>query len=103
MLNLLIIDSTINKIKFTSPKTTLNLASKTDIKDETIKALMFIEYGCHRGLTVEEILQYEITNSAFFLVDKDVYLRKSAKSQLGTELLRKGPIKEASSSRQDIP
>ena len=75
------------------------MASKADIKDETIKALMFIEYGCHRGFTVEELLQHEITNSAFFLVDKDGYLRKSAKSQLGTELLKlcpqidiKGPV-----------
>ena len=66
------IHSTISKVKFTLPKTTLNLASKADIKDETIKALMFIEYGCHRGFTVEELLQHEITNSAFFLVDKAV-------------------------------
>ena len=79
---------TISKVKFILPKTTLSLASKADIKDETIKALMFIEYGCHRGFTVEELLQHEITNSAFFLVDKDGYLRKSAKSQLGTELLK---------------
>ncbi|KAJ4939550.1 hypothetical protein JOQ06_028998, partial [Pogonophryne albipinna] len=86
------IHSTISKIKFTSPKTTLNLAPKVDIKDETIKALMFIEYGCHRGFTVEELLQHEITNSAFFLVDKDGYLRKSAKSQLGTELLKLCPL-----------
>jgi hypothetical protein len=71
------IHTTISKIKFTSPKTTLNLDSKADVKDETIKALMFIEYGCHRGFTVEELLQHVITNSAFFLVDKDGYLRKS--------------------------
>ena len=82
------IHTTISKIKLTSPKTTLNLDSKADVKDETIKALMFIEYGCHRGFTVEELLQHEITNSAFFLVDKDGYLRKSVKSQLGTELLK---------------
>ena len=86
------IHSTISKIKFTSPKTTLNLDSKADIKDETIKALMFLEYGCHRGFTVEELLQHEITNSAFFLVDRDGYLRKSAKSQLGTELLKLCPL-----------
>ena len=49
---------------------------------------MFNEYGCHRGFTVEELLQHEVTNSAFFLVDKDGYLRKSVKSQLGTELLK---------------
>ncbi len=87
------IHSTISKLKFKSPpKTTLNLESKADIKGETIKALMFIEYGCHRGFTVEELLQHEITNSAFFLVDKDGYLRKSLKSQLGTELLTLCPL-----------
>ena len=53
---------------------------------------MFIEYGCHRGFTVEELLQHEITNSAFFLIDKDGYLRKSVKSQLGTELLKLCPL-----------
>jgi len=65
---------------------------KADIKDEMIKALMFIEYGCHRGFTIEELLQHEITKSAFFLVDKDGYLRKSVKSQLGTELLKLCPL-----------
>ena len=39
------IHSTISKIKLMSPKTALNLDSKADIKSETIKALMFIEYG----------------------------------------------------------
>ncbi|KAK5903325.1 hypothetical protein CgunFtcFv8_007116 [Champsocephalus gunnari] len=42
------------------------------------------------GVTVEE--QHEITNSAFSLVDKDGYLRKSAKSQLGTEQLKLCPL-----------
>ena len=84
--------STINKIKFTSPKATLNLDSKADIKDETIKALMFLEYGYHWGFTVEGLLQHEITNSAFFLVDRDGYLRKSAKSQLMTKLLKLCPL-----------
>ena len=37
---------------------------------------------------VEELLQHEIANSAFFLVDKEEYLRKSVKSQLGVELLK---------------
>ena len=87
-----LIHSTISKIKFMSPKTALNLDSKADIKSETIKALMFIEYGCHWGFTVEELLQHEVTNSAFFLVDKDDYLRKSVKSQLGTELLQLCPL-----------
>ena len=72
--------STISKIKYTSPKTTLNLDSKADVKGETIKALMFIEYECHWGFTVD------------FLVDKDGYLRKSVKSQLGTELLKLCPL-----------
>ncbi len=83
--------STISKIKFTPPKTKLNLASKADVKSETIKALMYLEYGCHRGFTVEELLQHEITNLAFFLVDKEGYLRKSVKSQLGIELLKLCP------------
>lgn len=86
------IHSTISKIKFASLKTTLNLASKTHIKDETIKAFMFLKYGCHRGFTGEELLQHEITNSAFFLIDKDGYLRKSAKSQLEIELLKLHPL-----------
>ena len=42
--------------------------------------------------TVDELLQYDIINSAFFLVDIDGYLRKSIKSQLGTELLKLCPI-----------
>ncbi len=83
--------STISKIKFTPPKTKLNLASKANVKSETIKALMYLEYGCHRGFTVEELLQHEITNLAFFLVDKEGYLRKSVKSQLGIELLKLCP------------
>ena len=62
------------------------------MKSETIKRLMFIEYGCNRGFTVEELLQHEITNSAFFLIDKVGYLRKSVKSQLGTELLKLCPL-----------
>ena len=85
------IHSTISKIKFTSPKAMSNLTSKVDVKSETIKALMFLEYGCHRGFAVEELLQHEVTKSALFLVDKDGYLRKSAKSQLGTELLKLCP------------
>jgi hypothetical protein len=55
---------------------------------------MFIEYGRHRGFPAEELLVHEITRSAFFLVDKDGYVKKSVKSQLATELLKlcpKGP------------
>ena len=43
------IHATISNIKFVSPKVILNLDSKADVKSEAIKALMFIEYGCHRG------------------------------------------------------
>ena len=86
------IHSTISKIKFAAPKTTLNLVSKVDVKSETIKALMFIEYASHLGYTVDELLQHEITNSAFFLMDEDGYLRKNVKSQLGTELLKLCPV-----------
>ncbi|CAB3982221.1 Hypothetical predicted protein [Paramuricea clavata] len=68
-----------------------HLASKADIKDKTIKALIFIEYGCHCGFPAEELLVHEITSSAFFLVDKDRYVKKSVKSQLGTELLKLCP------------
>ncbi|KAF3853607.1 hypothetical protein F7725_014295 [Dissostichus mawsoni] len=39
-----------------------------------------------------KLIKHEITNSAFFLVDKDGYLRKSAKSQLGAELLKLCPL-----------
>ena len=53
---------------------------------------MFIEYATHRGYTVDELLQHEITNSAFFVMDENGYLRKSTKSQLGTELLKLCPL-----------
>ena len=86
------IHSTISKIKFADPKTILNQASKVDVKGETIKAIMFIEYASHRGYTVDELLQHEITNSALFLMDENGYLRKSVKSQLGTELLKLCPL-----------
>ena len=86
------IHSTISKVKFNSPKTTMNLDIKADINDETIKALMFIECWCHRGFTIEELLQHEITKSAFFLVNKDDYLKKSVNSQLRTELLKLCPL-----------
>ena len=50
-----------------------------------------MEYARHRGFTIEEILQYEITSSTFFLVDNERYLRKPNKSQLATELLKLCP------------
>ena len=75
-----------------SPQTTLNLDSKADIKGETIEGLMFTENGYHWDeFTIEELLQHGITNSAFIL-DNDGYLRKSFKSQLGTELLKLYPL-----------
>ena len=52
---------------------------------------MCIEYGRHRGFLAEELLIHEITRSAFFLVDKDGYVKKSIKSELGTELLKLCP------------
>ena len=85
------IHSTISKIKYSSPQVSSHSVSKVDIKDETVKALMFIEYGRHRGFLAEELLVHEITSSAFFLVDKDGCVKKSAKSQLGTELLKLCP------------
>ena len=49
-------------------------------------------YASHRGYTIDELLQHEITNSAFFLMDENGYLRKSIKSQLGTEMLKICPL-----------
>jgi len=60
----------------------VQLASKVDVKR---KALMFKEYASHQATL---FMKHEITNSAFFLMDEDGYLRKSVKSQLGTELLK---------------
>lgn len=65
--------STINKIKFESAKSTMNLAYKVNKKEATIKAPMFIEY-------------------ALYLVNNDGHLRKSSKSPLGTELLKLYPL-----------
>ena len=85
------IHSTISKIKYSSPQVSKHSTSKADIKDETIKALMFIEYGRHRGFPAEELLVHEVTSSTFFLVDKDGYVKKSVKSQLAMELLKLCP------------
>ena len=52
------------------------LAKKVGVKDETIKALMYIEYGHHWGFTVNELLRHEPTSSVFFLVNQDGYVRK---------------------------
>ena len=59
------IHSTISKLKFAASKAIFNQASKLDTKGETIKAFL-IEYASHRGNTFDELLQHEITNSAFF-------------------------------------
>ena len=85
------IHSTISRMKLTASKKTSRSTSKLDIKEETIKALMYVEYARHRGFTAEEVLLHEITSSAFFLVDKDGFLKKSTKSQLGSELLKLCP------------
>ena len=85
------IHSTISRIKFKTSRKTSGLTSKLDIKEETITALMYVQYARHRGFTVEELLLHEITSSAFFLVDKDGFLRKSTKCQLGSELLKLCP------------
>ena len=57
VLNLLIIDSEKGQFRYTqplaksTPKTaTLNLNSKADVKDETIKALMLLSMGITGGL-----------------------------------------------------
>ena len=85
------IHSTISRVKLKTSKKTSRSISKLDIKEETIKALMYVEYARHRGFTVEDLLLHEITSSAFFLVDKDGFLKKSTKSQLGSELLKLCP------------
>ena len=53
--------------------------------------MMYVEYARHRGFTVEDLLLHEITSLAFFLVDKDGFLKKSTKSPLGSELLKLCP------------
>jgi hypothetical protein len=85
------IHSTISRVKLKTSRKTSRLTSKLDIKEETIKALMYVEYACHCGFTVEELLLHEITSSAFILVDKDGFLRKCTKCQLGSELLKLCP------------
>ena len=85
------IHSTISRVKLKTSKKTSRSISKLDINEETIKALMYVEYARHRGFTVEDLLLHEITSSAFFLVDKDGFLKKSTKSQLGSELLKLCP------------
>ena len=97
------IHSTINRIKFLTGKKVSPLAKKVSVKDETIKALMYIEYGRHRGFTVNELLRHELTSSAFFLVNQDGYLRKSVKSQLGTELLKLCPEINPSGPKESPP
>jgi hypothetical protein len=54
------IHSTISKIKYSSPQVSKHLSSKADIKDETIKTLMFIEYSRHRGFPAEELTKMAI-------------------------------------------
>ena len=56
----------------------LNLNSKADMKGGV-------------GFTIEDPLQHGIIYAASF-VDNDSYLRKSVKSQLGTEMLRLRPL-----------
>ena len=58
-----------------------------DIKDETVKALMCIEYGRHRGFLAEELLLFMKSPvlHSFWLTRMAV--QKSAKLQSGTELL----------------
>ena len=77
-------------MKLTTSKKTSRSTTKLDI-EETIKALMYVEYACYCGFIAEELLLHEITSSAFFLVDKDGFLKKSTKSQLESELLKLCP------------
>ena len=58
---------------------------KIDIKKETISAVRNIDYARLRDYSIAELLRYELTSTAFFLM-KDGYLGKSKKSELVREI-----------------
>ena len=64
----------------------MSLASKKiDVKKETISAIRSIDYARLRDYSIDELLKFELTSTAFFLM-KDGYLRKSTKSELAKEI-----------------
>ena len=64
-----------------------------DPKIETITAVKYIEYANFRQYNLTELLRYEITPTAFFLSDKDGYMKKPNKSELSRDLLNRLSIK----------
>ena len=58
-----------------------------DPKIEPITAMMYIEYANFRQYNLTELLRYEITPTAFFLLDKDGYMKKPNKSELSRDLI----------------
>ena len=64
-----------------------------DPKIETITAMKCIEYANFRQYNLTELLRYEITPTAFFLLDKDGYMKKPNKSELSRDLLNRLSIK----------
>jgi len=77
---------TIPNVKHTStkPKT---YEKVLDVKRETLAFLRVIEIARMRGYDLGTLLQYEITNTSFFL-EKDGTLRKSQKFEFAKELKR---------------
>ena len=64
----------------------VSLASKKiDVKKETISAIRSNDYARLRDYSIAELLKFELTSTAFFLM-KDGYLRKSTKSELAKEI-----------------
>ena len=64
----------------------MSLASKKiDVKKEKISAIRSIDYARLRDYSIAELLKFELTSTAFFLM-KDGYLRKSTKSELAKEI-----------------
>ena len=70
-----------------------------DPKIETITAMKYIEYANFRQYNLTELLRYEITPTAFFLLDKDGYIETPNKSELSRDLLNRLSIE----SGADIP
>ena len=66
-------------------KKKINGISQVDLKKETVSFVRHIDFAKLREYNIQQLLQYEITFTSFFLT-KDGYLRKSQKSQLTQEI-----------------
>ena len=62
-----------------------NITKKIDVKKETINVLRTVDCARLRNYDIQELLQYELTSTSFFLT-KDENLRKTTKSELMQEL-----------------